>query len=124
MTGISRATRALVISRDRGCCCVCGRYAGPCPNVHHRRNRGSGGSRNPSLGLPPNLLVVCGSGTTLCHGDLTDNRDRARALDCGWIVSLNSAADPADIPVRHALYGLVFLLADGSVSREAPGVAA
>lgn len=66
--------------------------------------------------MPSNLLLVCGSGTTLCHGEITNNVNRARALDAGWVVWLNAKIEPAAVPVTHALYGRVFLADDGSVT--------
>lgn len=116
-TGPAQSTRDLVGERDGYRCVVCGR---PCPSgsdrsIHHRRNRGTGGSRNPRINLPSNLLLVCGSGTTLCHGEITNNANRAKALAAGWVVSLNAKVEPAAVPVVHALYGRVFLADDGSI---------
>lgn len=41
-------------------------------NAHHRMNRSVGGRHDLS-----NLLLLCGSGTTECHGDVTANPERA-----------------------------------------------
>jgi hypothetical protein len=113
-TGPSGKVRALVRARDHNRCAVCGRHAGETPNIHHRRNRGAGGSRNPELNLPSNLIVVCGSGTTGCHGKLTENRNRDRALAAGWIISLHSPRQAAGVLVCHAVLGPVYLADDGT----------
>lgn len=117
-TGPVRTTRELVMERDDFCCVVCGRSIAVVPewSIHHRRNRGSGGSSDPRINAPSNLLLVCGSGASLCHGDITNNADRERALTAGWVVSLNSKQDPADVPVLHAKYGLVLLDEAGGVT--------
>lgn len=47
-------------------------------SVHHRVPRGMGGSRNEQLHLPANLILLCGSGVTGCHGWVESNRDKAR----------------------------------------------
>lgn len=117
-TGPARTTRDLVMERDDFRCVVCGRsiFAVPEWSIHHRRNRGSGGSSDPRINAPSNLLLVCGSGTTFCHGDLTDNAQRDAALTAGWVVSLNSKQDPAEVPVLHSQYGPVLLGDDGGVT--------
>jgi hypothetical protein len=114
---VPRATRDLIKLRDDWHCSVCGRvlFDGVEWSIHHRRNRGSGGSSKASINRPSNLLLVCGSALSLCHGDLTSNRDRGEYLAAGWVVSLNSAQDPAEVPVRHALFGLVLLDDEGGV---------
>jgi hypothetical protein len=107
-TGPDEATREQVGARDIWCCVVCGRHLGASGStLHHRRNRGSGGSSDPAINRPSNLLTVCGSGTTGCHGWITNRPGEAR--DAGYVVSLNSTDNPRDVPVRHALYGLVYL---------------
>ena len=67
-----------------------------------------GGSRWPGINLPSNLLTLCGSGTTLCHGWVTDHPGEAR--DAGLSVSLH--ADPAGVPVE-TWQGLLMLDNDG-----------
>ena len=59
-------------------------------NVHHRRPRGQGGSNDPA-----NLLHLCGSGTTGCHGYIESNRTVARAN--GWLLEFGQ--DPRIVPV-------------------------
>lgn len=119
-TGPDRAIRELVLERDIWCCTVCGRHLGESgANLHHRRNRGSGGSCDPAINTPSNLLTVCGSGTTGCHGWIGDQPAEAR--DLGYVISLNSTQRPAEVPVHHALYGVVFLT-DGDSWTHPPHV--
>lgn len=54
-----------------------------------------GGSKWPGTNLPSNLLTLCGSGTTGCHGWVESNRTEAMAA--GLLVS--KYADPVDAPV-------------------------
>jgi hypothetical protein len=112
-TGPDRTTRELVLERDDYRCAVCGdSIVGGVRSIHHhRRNRGSGGSSDPAINAPSNLLTVCGDGTSGCHGWIGANPDEA--MDAGFAVSLNSSDAPAQVPVDHAVYGLVYLRDDG-----------
>lgn len=53
-------------------------------SVHHRVPRRMGGSRDETLHLPANLILLCGSGVTGCHGWVESNRDKAR--DRGFLL--------------------------------------
>lgn len=53
-----------------------------------------GGSRNSDLHLPANLIVLCGSGNTGCHGWVESNRDKAR--EHGYLIHRVESAP--DIP--------------------------
>ena len=64
-------------------------------SIHHRVPRGMGGTRRAELNAPANLLLVCGSGTTGCHGAIEGSR--AGAYAAGWLLPYN--ADPATRPV-------------------------
>jgi len=80
--------------RDEWRCWRCGylRLAAALSSIHHRKLRKQGGRDAPS-----NLILLCGSGTTGCHGWVhahpRDSRDK------GWLVP--SWADPAQRPVWH-----------------------
>lgn len=100
-TGPDAATRRLVLDRAAGACELCGRllhdgtrWLGD-HSHHHRRPRGMGGSRDAATNTAANLLLLCGSGTTGCHG--TVESDRTAALEHGWLVA--QGQDPATTPV-------------------------
>lgn len=84
-------------------CERCGRASGT--NVHHRRPRGLGGSKDLATNLPSNLLLLCGSGTTGCHGWIESQRTEAKAN--GWL--LEQWQSPLETPVRVHDRGLVLL---------------
>ncbi|KQM38406.1 hypothetical protein [Microbacterium sp. Leaf203] len=114
----SPATVQLIWDRDRGCCVVCGRglrreRRGEPFNgwsVMHREPRGAGGvkrnSDRPHLVLPSNGALGCGTGTTGCHADVEAGKYPA---EDGYKVSRLGKARPADVPLRHALFGMVRL---------------
>lgn len=100
-TGPDKDTVDLVLKRDGYACVRCGHEIrgerGVGWSVQHRRPRGSGGSRDPRLNQPANLVILCGSAVTNCHGEVEKNRAASRAY--GYLVSQHSIADPADVPV-------------------------
>ncbi len=93
MTGFPRKVRDAVKERSGGCCEYCGCPLDDVPaSLHHRRPRGMGGTKDPLANSPANALVLCGSGTTGCHGRF--EYARALAMAKGVIVS-RYAGDPA-----------------------------
>lgn len=62
-------------------------------SLQHRMPRGSGGTPDPRINLPSNLLVACGSGTTGCHG-LIENQLRAAAYEVRWLLHRCACLDP------------------------------
>lgn len=54
-------------------------------SLHHRRPRGMGGTKASWIHDAGNLLALCGTGTTGCHGKVESFR--ARAYDFGWLVN-------------------------------------
>jgi hypothetical protein len=60
-------------------------------SVQHRRPAGMGGTNSPTFNAPWNVLLVCGSGTTGCHGWIETHRTLSQ--EAGWLVS--QYADPA-----------------------------
>lgn len=107
-SGFPPAVREIIYARADRCCERCGKYAYG-GSIHHRRPRGMGGSRNPVTNSAVNGVLLCGSGTTGCHGEVESNRPQA-ILD-GWIVPQHT--DPTFVPIRHLHYGLVYLDPDG-----------
>lgn len=116
MTPNQKTARRLVRERSGGDCEV--RIAGVClgraTNWHHRRNRSRGG-----LWLPSNGLDVCGSGTTGCHGALTNTNGYADVFRAaGWLV--RGYQDPAGVAVAIVGRGSVWLSDDGQYLDTAP----
>lgn len=123
-TGPSKATRKAVLDRAEGCCEVCGvelyvhgRWV-DAHSVHHRRPRGMGGDPRPNTNSPANLLLVCGSGITGCHGLLESMR--RHALENGWLVH-TAVPDPAAVSVwLHTHQRAVWLTHDGHTTTTRP----
>ena len=97
----SETTRQIVLERDEYRCVKCGRDIRTTPfgySIHHRRLRS-----HPFAGLhqPSNLVTLCGSGTTGCHGWVHSHYTDAMKL--GLIVS--GYAKPENIPL-HAWNGI------------------
>lgn len=109
MADIPRKTRELVYERDGYACRRCGVNATVCGlSIHHRQGRQCARPNNPA-----NLVTLCGSGTTGCHGWATDNP--AEAYETGWCVRRTGGDDPAGVPLVD-LFGVVFgLTEDGDV---------
>lgn len=99
-TGPSRATVDLIWYRDNSRCLRCGvgLYPGAEHSIHHRIPRGMGGTRSAAINHPTNLMLLCGSGVTGCHGWVESNRDAARNI--GFLVRVDD--DPETIPFQDA----------------------
>lgn len=92
------ASRAVVRSRDGHRCQMCGASVLNIESsIHHRLNKGNGGSA--LLERPSVLVRLCGSGTTRCHGWVTEHPDAAGRL--GWLLPRNN---PDIDPEREPLY--------------------
>jgi hypothetical protein len=68
-----------------------------------------GGSAVLDLNLPSNVVTLCGTGTTGCHGWVEAHREQA--TEQGWL--LVSIVD-RHLPVRTIVSSLVTLLDDGT----------
>ncbi len=93
---VPQRIRDAVLRRDGYCCQRCGaglRVAEGDYSLQHRDNRGMGGSK--LLHTLENLVALCGSATTLCHGHVEANQTESYRE--GW--SVPNGADPEDWPV-------------------------
>lgn len=93
MSQVPKKTIALVKQRDNESCVRCGRMGG---NIHHRRMR----SQSPKWAVHniENLILLCGSGTTGCHGWVHGHP--AESYENGWMV--RSYRDPENVPLIDA----------------------
>lgn len=96
-THIPEPIRAAVLARDEYMCARCSDgLRASWYSLHHRRRRGAGGSK--MLHTMANLVALCGTGTSGCHGHIESNRRESYAI--GWLVP-NGVA-PEQWPVfRH-----------------------
>ena len=99
-TGPSSAVVDLCLERAQYSCEIHGGMVGDRRgldwSLHHRLPRRMGGTRAGWINLPSNLLVVCGSGTSGCHGLIERYRLASRAA--GWL--LRSGLLPGQERVR------------------------
>jgi len=81
------AARSLVLARDDHHCQMCGKSLWSAQgSVHHRLNRGRGGSA--LLERASVLITACGDGVYGCHGLVTENPEWARSI--GWLLPRNN----------------------------------
>lgn len=99
MTGPTEQTREAVITRAAYHCELCNRPISGPASVHHRRPRRMGGTRRADTNSPANLLLLCGSGTTGCHGWV--ELHRREGLDAGVI--LYDRDNPTEHPFMDRL---------------------
>jgi hypothetical protein len=108
-TGPSLRVKAIVDERDNWTCAACGESVWGRPySRQHRVARGMGGTSNPRVNAPSNLVLLCGSATSPggCHL-LCEQRDERMSELGFW---LHSWQRPQLEPVAHALHGWVYLL--------------
>lgn len=97
--GVTQATRNAVLARDEETCQRCGcRIDRNDYSLQHRRPRGAGGSKLPHINEAPNLLTLCGSATTGCHGWVESFRIDARGF--GWSIPLLASYAPSQVPYQ------------------------
>ena len=80
---IPAAVRLLVYERAHENCERCFRWARG-GSAHHRFARGMGGSRDPRINDPRNIVLLCGSGVTGCHGWIEHHPEQGRQE--GWLI--------------------------------------
>lgn len=103
-TGPSMAVRNLVLMRDYGRCVVC--WSQRAEQIQHRRPRGMGGSRDPRVNMPANLLSICCD----CHRHAELNR--SDSYDRGLLLHDVAAAEETPVLTDHR--GLVRYFNDGT----------
>ncbi len=96
-TGATPLVRMSVVMRGGGKCEICNKALNNSTYVslHHRKPRKMGGSKDTALNEPSNLMMICGSGTTGCHGYVESHRELS--YENGWLV--HSYENPATKPV-------------------------
>ena len=106
----SRKTCDLVDARDEYRCVRCGRsvYEVLYFSRHHRHMRS-----HPfkELHSAANLILLCGTGTQLCHGWI--HAHPKEAMENGWLVS-GFNDHPETVPILTAQHGWVLLNLDGT----------
>jgi len=105
-----------VIARDMGACARCARHVAHLErgrewSIHHRRPRGAGGTSVAWVNEAANQIILCGSGTTGCHGWIESHRAEARMA--GYLVPLNGVLKADEVAIRHRTLGLVYLNDEG-----------
>lgn len=69
-TGPSQAVRNLILAREGMQCAACGTSVTGRPrSIQHRQARGMGGTSDPAVNAPSNLVLLCSSATSPggCH---------------------------------------------------------
>ena len=95
-TGPSQAVRRLILEREGMRCAACrDSVTSGWFSIQHRHARGMGGTADPAANLPANLVLLCGSAVTGCHG-LAESRDPDMHARGFWLYSWE---DPAAVPV-------------------------
>lgn len=115
-TGFTPRAEQLILQRDGGNCVRCGRHVvymerGIAWSIHHRRPRGSGGTSVAWVSAAANGIVLCGSGTTGCHGWVEARR--TESIEDGFLISANGQAKADEVPIKHTRLGLVLLDDEG-----------
>jgi len=117
-TGPGEETQMLLFHRAGARCELCATdlSAGAPSSKHHRRPRGMGGSSTTWINDVSNLLLLCGTGTTGCHGRIESHR--TAAYDAGWL--LRTGFNPWEVPVVLHGHRTVYLTRDGQYAVGAP----
>lgn len=124
----TQRTRQKIIVRDEGRCQWCGRQifvivdGKPATvllfeySLQHRMPRGNGGTsgaRAVAVARADNGVLVCGTGTTICHGHIESHRDEAKARGFG-INTLAALSQIGATPIVDSTGRSWLLLPDGA----------
>jgi 5-methylcytosine-specific restriction protein A len=106
-TGPDEKTRLKVVGRAGMRCERCGKGADYWlgADIHHRKPRRMGGTSDPEINSPSNLVLLCRG----CHSEVESRR--AQALADGWLVY--ASGDPSRVPVNLPGFGPTLLTKDG-----------
>lgn len=85
-------------------------------SVQHRIPRGMGGTRWAGVNRPSNLMILCGSATTGCHGFAESHRGPAVAA--GWLIQ--SRTDPRTVAILITRDRWCYLGDDGEYHDNPP----
>lgn len=104
-TGPTPSVRLDVMSRNGSYCLRCNTQAGE--QIHHRKPRGMGGTRDPKINDHTNLVFICQE----CHQHIESHRtDSYRE---GWLVARN--ASPAEQYLIDTNRRMIMLLPGGDM---------
>lgn len=98
-------TRTIIRLRAKDCCERCTGWDGA--EIHHRRPRGAGGSKDQLTNIAANGVLLCPA----CHRFI--ERYRTKALREGWLV--RQGQDPRDIPVFYRGSSWAYLTMEGEI---------
>ncbi len=104
------AVQEQIRDRAKGRCEMCGALA-MYHQIHHRRPRGMGGSKDPACGTAANGLFLHPG----CHAKIESNREQA--YERGYLV--RQGHDPAQVPVKRGV-NWYLLGEDGSLTPSSP----
>lgn len=106
---IPKRARTVVLQRDGQSCLRCGVHISVRGySLHHRKGRHAlPGMPDPHT--PANLVTLCGSGTTGCHGHVHNHPEES--YRAGWMILRGGSEDPCRVPVLDLL-GHLWLLVD------------
>lgn len=122
-TGPRAVERLVIVARAGGSCELCGVPVAfvdddgqvtplAAYSIHHRQPRGMGGTSDLAANSATNLLLLCGTGTSGCHGMV--ETQRALAVEHGWLVP--RPTNPADVPALLFFGDRVYLTPNGTYS--------
>ena len=106
--GVSKAVAEVVLERDRGRCFAWVTHHGYAmrgQQIHHRKPRRMGGSTDPEINQPANLIHLCSK----CHDWIESHREAAYLH--GWLVAAGDT--PSKVPVLQHGTKAVLLDNDG-----------
>ena len=117
MSQIPKAVRSDVLERDDFTCQRCKvSVLGRAYSLHHRKGRHGVDAHSRA-----NIVTLCGSGTTGCHGHV--HAHPTQAYVTGFMVRRLTDVDPAAIPLIDIAGRAFFLTDDGRTIHTSPPAA-